>query len=84
MNKKYYYALHIQIDVKYGYSIAIRSDRYLNVLNDEQEIIKLAIVGNFFEEDDDYSLVDDVYEITEKNITNFIDKYEKSIIRSIT
>ena len=71
MNKKFYYAIHVQIDVKYGYSVAVRSDKHFNSINDEQEIIKLGIVGNFFEDDEDYRLVDDVYEISEKEYNEF-------------
>lgn len=77
MNKTYYYALHVQVDEKYGYSVAVESDEHFNVgLDDvwgpdETEVIKLALGGGYFEEDSDYLFVDLIYELSEKEYKEF-------------
>ena len=72
MAHKYYYVIHVQINEKYDYSVAVSNDRHLDENDDEQEIIKLATMGNFFEEDLDRYAVDLVYEITEEEYNDFV------------
>lgn len=59
--KKFYYELHVKIDIKNGYSICVVSDTSLN----EEEAIQKARNDNQFECETDYDNVDYFYELTE-------------------
>ena len=63
----YYYELHVSIDKKNGYSIAVKSE---NPLNDEN-VIEQAISEKKFEEISDCNLVDYIGSITEEEYETF-------------
>lgn len=63
----YYYELHVCIDKKNGYSIAVKSENPLN----DNDVIKQAISEEKFEEISDFDLVDYVGSITEEEYETF-------------
>ena len=63
----YYYELHVCIDKKNGYSIAVESESSLN----DENVIEQAISEKKFEEISDCNLVDYIGSITEEEYETF-------------
>lgn len=63
----YYYELHVSIDKKNGYSIAVESESSLN----DENVIEQAISEKKFEELSDCNLVDYIGSITEEEYKTF-------------
>ena len=63
----YYYELHVCIDKKNGYTIAVKSESSLN----DENVIEQAISEKKFEEIGDCNLVDYIGSITEKVYETF-------------